>query len=64
MPLYLEILDQHDSVAAATLRRVPEDGVSESWTSTTTGEIVRLVDAPDVNSAPNPTVRVARILFH
>ena len=64
MPLYIEILDQHSSVAESAIRRAADAGVSESWTSTTTGELVRLVDARDVNAAPNQTVRVARILFH
>jgi hypothetical protein len=64
MPLYLEILD-HDPLAADSVRSDgAEASILSSWTSETTGERVRLVDAPDTNESPRATVRAARILFY
>jgi hypothetical protein len=64
VPLYLEILDKDSSVTEPAIRGAADAGVVESWTSTITGEQVRLVDGPEARVAPSESVRVARILFY
>ncbi len=64
VPLYLEILDGNSSVADSAARGARGAGVVESWTSTTTGEQVRLVDSPEVPGAASARVQFARILFY
>jgi hypothetical protein len=62
MPLFLEILD-HD--LCATESAFPDDaglGIVTCWTSDTTGERVRLVDAPDGLESPRADARFVRIL--
>jgi hypothetical protein len=75
MPLYIEIVDQDSSFTESAIQGIDETGVLESWTSATTGEVVRLVDVPEshralelrsaleLRNAPRAAARGARILF-
>jgi hypothetical protein len=58
MPLYMEILDQDRSTVAAATQRGSEASVLSSWTSDTTGETVRLIDAPGESASPRATLRI------
>ena len=64
MPLYIEILDQDRAVVASPIQQGTDACVLSSWTSDTTGETVRLIDASDECASPRATVRSARILFN
>ena len=64
MPLYIEILDQDRSAVVSAIQRGAEASVLSSWTSETTGETVRLIDASDECASPRVTARSARILFY
>jgi hypothetical protein len=64
MPLYLEILAYDHFAVDSALSDFPDASVLGRWTSVATGELVRLVDAPERHAAQRTTARSARILFY
>ena len=64
MPLYIEILDRDCSAVVSAAQHGAEASVLSSWTSDTTGETVRLIDASDECASPQATAHSARILFY
>jgi hypothetical protein len=63
MPLYLEILDDDHSATDSVLVGGTDARILSRWTNETTGETVRLVDAPGEHESTRSTVRSMRILF-
>jgi hypothetical protein len=64
MPLYLEILDHDPSARDSVLHDGADASILDLWLSETTGETVRLVDAPHLRETPRATARAARILLY
>jgi hypothetical protein len=67
MPLYLEILDHSLSVTKSSIQDDADLSILAAWTSETTGERVRLIDAPAGQApvefeSPRATARFMRIL--